>query len=140
MKITRSEVESGKNADVALPWLSGLSATQLHLAKGQAEGPPQERFFVAAMETGPTHRPGMVPERSQQLGLTTISVEEQKILHSLDRLNQQLLCEVFVMLCYVMTVCIWPELIGKLVVIAYNPSINTLSCQSRITSPVCSCL
>lgn len=81
---------------MALPVLSGLSATQLHLVKVHAEGLLQERDSVAAMETGQTHRPGTVQERSQQQGLTTISLEEQKILLSLDRLNHQLLCEHFV--------------------------------------------
>lgn len=78
---------------MALPVLSGLSATQLHLVKVHAEGLLQERDSV---ETGQTHRPGTVQERSQQQGLTTISLEEQKILLSLDRLNHQLLCEHFV--------------------------------------------
>lgn len=79
------------------PLLSGLeSAAQLHLAEEHAEGRLEERGIVAAMETAQTQRPGTVQQRSQQQGLTTISLEEQKILLSLDRLNHQLFCEDFV--------------------------------------------
>lgn len=75
-----------------LPVLSGLeSAAQLHLAEVHAEGLLEERDIVAAMETAQTQRP--VQQRSQQQGLTTISLEEQKILLSLDRLNRQLFCK-----------------------------------------------
>nr|XP_046245681.1 centrosomal protein of 126 kDa isoform X2 [Scatophagus argus] len=66
------------------------SAAQLHLAEVHAEGLVEERRIVAAMETGQAQRPGAVQQRSQQQGLTTISLEEQKILLSLDRLNHQL--------------------------------------------------
>ncbi|XP_070825723.1 centrosomal protein of 126 kDa [Chaetodon trifascialis] len=68
------------------------SAAQLHLAEVRAEGLLEERDTVAAMETTQTQRPGTVQQRSQQQGLTTISLEEQKILLSLDRLNRQLFC------------------------------------------------
>lgn len=81
---------------MALPVLLGLSATRLHLAKVHAEGLLEERDSVAAMETGQTHRPGMVQERRKQQGLTTLSLEEQKVLLSLDRLDHQLLRELFV--------------------------------------------
>ncbi|XP_036936596.1 centrosomal protein of 126 kDa [Acanthopagrus latus] len=68
------------------------SAARLHLAEEHAEGRLEERGTVAAMETAQTQRPGTVQQRSQQQGLTTISLEEQKILLSLDRLNHQLFC------------------------------------------------
>lgn len=81
-------------SDVTLPVLSGLeSAAQLHLAEVHAEGLLEERNIVAAVETAQTQRPGAVQQRNQQKGLTTISLEEQKILLSLDRLNHQLYCE-----------------------------------------------
>ncbi|XP_026219555.1 centrosomal protein of 126 kDa isoform X2 [Anabas testudineus] len=52
----------------------------------------EERDTVAAMETVPTQRSAMMQQRNQQQGLTTLSLEEQKILLSLDRLNHQLHC------------------------------------------------
>ncbi|XP_063762447.1 centrosomal protein of 126 kDa isoform X2 [Eleginops maclovinus] len=65
-----------------------LSAAQLHLAHaGQLLA---ETDLVAAMETTQTQRPGTVQPRSRQQGLNNISLEEQKILLSLDRLNHQL--------------------------------------------------
>lgn len=82
-----------------LLWLQGFeSAAQLHLAEGHAEGLLEERDIVAVMETVQTQRSGSVQRRSQQQGLTTISLEEQKILLSLDRLNHQLFCESFVII------------------------------------------
>ena len=74
--------------------LSGLlSAAQLHLAHaGQLLA---ETDLVAAMETAQTQRPGTVQQRSQQQGPSNISLEEQKILLSLDRLNHQLHCKHF---------------------------------------------
>ncbi|XP_071353521.1 centrosomal protein of 126 kDa isoform X1 [Trachinotus anak] len=68
------------------------SAAQLHLAEVHTEGLQEERDIVAAMETAQTQSPGTVQQRSQQQGLTSISLEEQKILLSLDRLNHQLHC------------------------------------------------
>lgn len=65
------------------------SAAQFHLAEVHAEGLLEERDIVAATETAQTQRPGTVQQR-QQPGLTAISLEEQKILLSLDRLNHQL--------------------------------------------------
>ncbi|XP_032365632.1 centrosomal protein of 126 kDa isoform X3 [Etheostoma spectabile] len=77
---------------MACPDQGLVSAAQLHLAEVHAGGPPQDMDIVAAMETAQTQRPGTVQQRSQQQGLTTISMEEQKILLSLDRLNHQLYC------------------------------------------------
>ncbi|XP_069572413.1 centrosomal protein of 126 kDa [Brachyistius frenatus] len=68
------------------------SASQLHLGEVHAEGLLEERDIVAAMETAQTQRPGTVQQHRQQQGLTTISLEEKKILQSLDRLNHQLHC------------------------------------------------
>ncbi|XP_040902677.1 centrosomal protein of 126 kDa [Toxotes jaculatrix] len=68
------------------------SAAQLHLADVHPEGLLEERDFVGVMETAQTQAPGTVHQRSQQQGLTAISLEEQKILLSLDRLNHQLHC------------------------------------------------
>uniref|UniRef100_A0A3Q3M6D9 Centrosomal protein 126 n=1 Tax=Mastacembelus armatus TaxID=205130 RepID=A0A3Q3M6D9_9TELE len=79
------------------------SAAHLHLAKVNAEGLLEESDIV----TTQTQSLGTVQQRSQQQGLTTISMEEQKILLSLDRLNHQLHCEHFVK-----AVCIKAELIN----------------------------
>ncbi|XP_008287716.1 uncharacterized protein KIAA1377 [Stegastes partitus] len=68
------------------------SAAQLHLAEAHAEGLLEDRDIAAAMETAQTQRSGTVQQHSQQQGLTTISLEEKKILLSLDRLNHQLHC------------------------------------------------
>ncbi|XP_039987238.1 centrosomal protein of 126 kDa [Xiphias gladius] len=67
-------------------------AAQLHLAEVHTEGLLEERNIVAAMETAQTQSPGTVQQRSQQHAPTRISLEEQKILLSLDRLNHQLHC------------------------------------------------
>lgn len=80
--------------DVTLPALSGLqSVSQLHLAEVHPEGLLEERDIAAAMETAQTQRSGTEQQHSRQQGLTTISLEEQKILRSLERLNHQLFCE-----------------------------------------------
>ncbi|KAM9359606.1 centrosomal protein of 126 kDa [Symphorus nematophorus] len=76
--------------DMAFPDKGLESAAQLHLAEVHAEGLLEERDIVAAMETAQTQRPVTVQQRSQQHGLTSLSLEEQKILLSLDRLNHQL--------------------------------------------------
>ncbi len=93
--------------DVTLLLLSGLeSVTQLHLAEVHAEGLLDGRDIVAAMETAQTQRPGTMQQRSKEQGLTTISLEEQKILQSLDRLNHQLFCEHFVKAYCTVVICI----------------------------------
>lgn len=93
--------------DVTLPVLSGLeSAAQLHLAEVHTKGPLEERDIVVAMKTAQTQSAGAAQQRSQQQGLTNISLEEQKILLSLDRLNHQLHCEHFIKV-----FCIRPEVI-----------------------------
>lgn len=83
--------------DLILLLLSGLqSAAHLQMSHAHAEGLLEERAIVPATETTQIHRFGMVQKCNQQQGLTTISLEEQKILLSLDRLNHQLHCEQFV--------------------------------------------
>uniref|UniRef100_UPI0037E7B0C0 centrosomal protein of 126 kDa n=1 Tax=Semicossyphus pulcher TaxID=241346 RepID=UPI0037E7B0C0 len=77
---------------VAFPDEGLECAAQLHTGEVQAEGPLAERGNVAVMETAQTQTPGRAQQRSQQQGLTTISLEEQRILLSLDRLNHQLYC------------------------------------------------
>ncbi|KAM3874763.1 centrosomal protein of 126 kDa [Diretmus argenteus] len=67
--------------DTALP----DEGSEFHLADVHGE-----RDILVAMETAQTQRPG--PARQQPQGLTTISMEEKKILLSLDRLDQQLHC------------------------------------------------
>ncbi|XP_068440628.1 centrosomal protein of 126 kDa isoform X2 [Clinocottus analis] len=75
---------SSYNMDV--PYEGLVSAAQFHLAGRRAGGPLGEADIMAAVETAQTQIPG------QQRGPTAISLEEQKILLSLDRLNQQLYC------------------------------------------------
>ncbi|KAF7662851.1 hypothetical protein LDENG_00225310 [Lucifuga dentata] len=62
---------------------------KFHLAEMHAGGLLEDKRVAVAMET---QKPGDACQRSQQQGLTTISMEEQKILLSLDRLNHQLHC------------------------------------------------
>ncbi|XP_029922292.1 centrosomal protein of 126 kDa [Myripristis murdjan] len=69
-----------KTYETALPDEGLQSAAQFHLAEKHSDGPLEEKDIMAAMETAQTQRPG----------LGTLSLEEQRILLSLDRLNQQL--------------------------------------------------
>ncbi|XP_023136252.2 centrosomal protein of 126 kDa isoform X1 [Amphiprion ocellaris] len=80
------------NHNTAFPNEGFETAAQLHLAEVHAEGLLEDRDIVAAMETAQTERSGTVQQHSRQQGLTTISLEEKKILLSLDRLNRQLHC------------------------------------------------
>ncbi|XP_070762654.1 centrosomal protein of 126 kDa [Enoplosus armatus] len=91
-KITEPVRMFSSTQDKAFPDEGLESMAQLHLAEVHTEGRLEERDIVAAMETAQTQRPGTVQQRSQQQGLTTLSLEEQKILLSLDRLNHQLYC------------------------------------------------
>ncbi|XP_076002470.1 centrosomal protein of 126 kDa [Genypterus blacodes] len=69
------------------------SAAHFHLADGRAGGPLEDKRLTAAMETAKTQNSRAVHQQhSQQHGLTAISMEEQRILLSLDRLNHQLHC------------------------------------------------
>ncbi|XP_034557550.1 centrosomal protein of 126 kDa isoform X2 [Notolabrus celidotus] len=81
-------ISSAYNVALQVEGLESMS--QLHRSEVHAEGLLEERGVVAAMETAQTQRPGTVQRHSQQQGLTNISLEEQKILLSLDRLNRQL--------------------------------------------------
>ncbi|TNN68689.1 hypothetical protein EYF80_021098 [Liparis tanakae] len=76
---------------MAFPYEGVASAAQLHLAGGRAGGLLGEADIVAAVETAQTQRPGAAQQHGQQRGgPTAISLEEQKILLSLDRLDHQL--------------------------------------------------
>ncbi|KAM8902552.1 centrosomal protein of 126 kDa [Spinachia spinachia] len=76
--------------DMACPYEGLDSAAQLHLAAGHLGGLPEESDIVAVVETARTQGPGTAQQRSQKEGLTGISLEEQNLLFSLDRLNQRL--------------------------------------------------
>ncbi|KAK9521184.1 hypothetical protein VZT92_021013 [Zoarces viviparus] len=81
--------------NMAFPYEGLVSAARLHRAEGRAGGLPEKTDIVAAVETAQTQRPGTAQRRQQQ-GLTTISLQEQNILLSLDRLNHQLYSDHFV--------------------------------------------
>lgn len=91
MPIKKLKRKWGENADAALPALSGPSATHSHLAKAHAEGLLPETDSMPGNGTGATLKHRTVPEHRQRP--TNVSLEEQKILLSLDRLNQRLLCK-----------------------------------------------
>lgn len=56
----------------------------------------EDRDFAAAVVRGQKHRPGMVAKCPNVLqGLSTISMEEHRVLLSLERLDQLLQCEHF---------------------------------------------
>nr|XP_040031576.1 centrosomal protein of 126 kDa isoform X2 [Gasterosteus aculeatus aculeatus] len=76
--------------NMACPYEGLDSAAQLHLAGGHPGGLVEESDMVAAVETAQTQRPGTAQQRSRKEGLAGISLEEQNILFSLDRLNQRL--------------------------------------------------
>lgn len=80
-----------------LCFLPGLeSLTHINQSEAHPEGLlEEERGNVIAVDTAQTHRPGAVQQRSQPQGFSNISLEEQKVLLSLDRLNHQLCCECF---------------------------------------------
>ncbi|XP_035479844.2 centrosomal protein of 126 kDa isoform X1 [Scophthalmus maximus] len=78
--------------DVAFTDDGAESAAQLHLAEVYPAVRLEERNVVAAMEMAQTRGPATAQRHSQQQGLTALSLEEQRILLSLDRLNQQLHC------------------------------------------------
>ncbi|XP_056139729.1 centrosomal protein of 126 kDa [Lampris incognitus] len=78
--------------DLAHPGEDLESTAQFQLARTPAEDLLVERDIMTVMETAQAQRPGVVHQRDQQHTLTTISLEEQKILLSLERLNHQLHC------------------------------------------------
>lgn len=67
-------------------------AAHLCVPEVHVEGLLEKRETGAAVEPAQTQRPRTVQQCSLQRGLTSISLEEQKILLSLDRLNHQLHC------------------------------------------------
>ncbi|XP_068174142.1 centrosomal protein of 126 kDa isoform X2 [Antennarius striatus] len=68
------------------------SKTQLHLEKEHAEGFLEEKDDIVTREMQQTKKPVKMQQNCNRRGLTTISMEEQRVLLSLDRLNHQLLC------------------------------------------------
>ncbi|CAN9510940.1 unnamed protein product [Ophioblennius macclurei] len=78
----------------AFPNRGSESTAQFHLAEAHAQGLLEdERDAAGAMETAQTQKAGQQQQQAQQRGgLTNISLEEQKILMSLERLNHQLHC------------------------------------------------
>lgn len=59
-------------------------------------GALEDRDFAAAVVRGQKHRPGTVAKPPNVLqGLGTISMEERRVLLSLERLDQLLQCERF---------------------------------------------
>ncbi|XP_035009511.2 centrosomal protein of 126 kDa [Hippoglossus stenolepis] len=77
--------------NVALTHEGVGSAAQLHLAEVHAAGRLEDRDVVAAMETAQTQSPAATQQQQQQhKGFTTISLEEQKVLLSLEKLNHKL--------------------------------------------------
>ncbi|XP_062242334.1 centrosomal protein of 126 kDa [Platichthys flesus] len=73
--------------NVALTHEGVGSAAQLHLAEVHAAGHLEERDIGAALETAQTQSPAGT---QQHKGFTSISLEEQKVLLSLEKLNHQL--------------------------------------------------
>ncbi|XP_069714963.1 centrosomal protein of 126 kDa [Phaenicophaeus curvirostris] len=66
------------------------SIAQFLLAEKLASMPVAEDEILAAMESVQPARQPLVPNRAPCLGMSALSVEEKKILQSLDHLNQRL--------------------------------------------------
>lgn len=78
-----------------MPVPSGLSVPNVHKSKLYADI-LEDSGFVAAVEQGQKHRPGMMQKPCKVLhGLSTISLEEHNVLLSLERLDQLLQCKHF---------------------------------------------
>lgn len=74
---------------------SGLIVPKAHKSKVYADA-LEDSDFAAAMCRGQKHRPGMMQKPPNVLhGLSTISMEEHRVLLSLERLDQLLQCEHF---------------------------------------------
>ena len=102
--------------------LSGVeSAARLHLAEGHPARRLEKRNIVVTMETAQTQSPPARQQQQQRQGLTTISLEEQKVLRSVERLDHRLHGERFVNVVWFTS-----ELIHRSVVV--------LSFQRRVTS------
>lgn len=83
--------------DVLLSVFSGLSENRFRPAKGLVG----DGDSAAAMGRGQTHRPRKMQPCTQQQATTTISMEERRVLLSLDRLDKQLKREHFIKAGYV---------------------------------------
>ncbi|XP_078401009.1 centrosomal protein of 126 kDa [Cetorhinus maximus] len=66
------------------------SIEQFMLAENLVETSAVDSDILAAMEAIETQRYGFLQNKVQRLGLSALSFEEQKLLQSLDRLNQRL--------------------------------------------------
>lgn len=71
---------------------SGLIVPKAHKSKVYADA-LEDSDFAAAMGRGQKHGPGMMQKPPN--GLSTISMEEHRVLLSLERLDQLLQCEHF---------------------------------------------
>ncbi|KAK6486400.1 centrosomal protein of 126 kDa-like [Huso huso] len=67
------------------------STAQFLLAENLAHTSTADSEILAAMETVQTQKHMFLQHRAQYLGLSALSMEEQKLLQSLDRLNHRLL-------------------------------------------------
>ncbi|KAK1169449.1 centrosomal protein of 126 kDa-like [Acipenser oxyrinchus oxyrinchus] len=67
------------------------STAQFLLAENLAHTSTADSEILAAMETVQTQKHKFLQHRAQHLGLSALSMEEQKLLQSLDRLNHRLL-------------------------------------------------
>ncbi|XP_041089248.1 centrosomal protein of 126 kDa isoform X2 [Polyodon spathula] len=67
------------------------STAQFLLAENLAHTSTADGEILAAMETVQTQKHTFLQHRAQHLGLSALSLEEQKLLQSLDRLNHRLL-------------------------------------------------
>ncbi|XP_028656123.1 centrosomal protein of 126 kDa [Erpetoichthys calabaricus] len=66
------------------------STAQFLLAENLADTSVADEDILAAMETIQSQKYAFLRHRALHLGLGSLSMEEQKLLHSLDRLNQRL--------------------------------------------------
>lgn len=75
--------------------MSVHSGLIVHKSKAYADT-PEDSDFAAATGRGQKHRPGLMQKPPTVLhGLSTISMEEHRVLLSLERLDQLLQCENF---------------------------------------------
>ncbi|XP_030056090.1 centrosomal protein of 126 kDa isoform X3 [Microcaecilia unicolor] len=86
-----SAVEPGQTMNGATdPEEVSESTAQFLLAENMVETSAAEGEILAAMESMQPNRQTMLLNKAQHLGISALSLEEQKLLRSLDRLNQRL--------------------------------------------------
>ncbi|XP_069058477.1 centrosomal protein of 126 kDa isoform X1 [Pleurodeles waltl] len=66
------------------------STSQFLMAENMVGTPSAEGELLAVMESMKPSKQNMLQSKAQRLGISALSLEEQKLLHSLDRLNQRL--------------------------------------------------